>query len=552
MDVFLDDEEGDPDYTFDQFEMDVFGLGPIDDPTIAPVFAEYVPDASIPIPDAVLSHAFDAAVSAEDEDLETAKTADAAADKEAEEILNAANILMSLRQEGGEGSDDEDNMPSNAAAASPAGIRPLRLAASPEARAAALASPRAAGPEMTPAEEQAALLRKQRRQAALNDAIRARAAAQKRALELPAIPRISDDISIGSRGTIARKFILSDIRLETLSPDEQASIIHGTPNFRSATSSESCCALCGFAFKDRGSIRKGVSKELAISYDHFLPVNFAAVIFRVVSREGKYTEDEFKILSLIGDMVCWHCNYSKGQAMFVTCPVKAYNKSFDNLQVNAPAIEKFYKGLVASRTKWAYNSAEDVGSDRTSLMKCLKDTDANEWVRSRVEITLNRSRRVIDTIKRQVDFDKARQRILYARATIRRVSDTLHTKDQWIALGTKMTNAATDISKEMAGKPQGQIADAIKKRISGCLKSRIRIKTSVLADAFAKDEVRYPRPWKDGVLKGEEKDNSEQPFPTVECFESARPPEPSSKKTRRGGKRNKTFRARRRCLPKLV
>ena len=363
----------------------------------------------------------------------------------------------------------------------------------------------------------------------------------------------ADDVSVWSKGTIAKKFLVPGIRLEELPANTQAKIIHGTENYKKACDVESPCALCGFKFKDRGSVRKGKVVETAISYDHFIPINFAAIIFRVVSTPGKYSADEFKILSLIGDMVCWHCNYTKGQTMFITCPVGSGAVGFDRLIVNEPAISNFYTKLLESKTSWAYNTTD---TTKTSLSKCLAGGNPEEWKASRVALTIKRSQGVINVIKEKVDFAATKTRLGLARATVREALKTLEKDERWIQVGAAM-----------------QAGFGNKAVISDCLKRRDRMRKAFVAKFFAAKEVDYLLPWKKGVIRPGTEENSVEPFspitPAHQPAQKARtpgsrpgsrpgslpstppspPPGPPPAKRGRTAGRRKT---RRRRLPKLI
>jgi hypothetical protein len=582
MEVFLDNEEYDinPDdpnnYTLDQFQMDLFGLGPIDNPDLAPIFPsdmklDSIADNTIALGEYAEKESFEEAVQRDQAaqallDLRGAQVAaPGSGEKEDERAANAL-VDMGISRGGGDSDDDEELPPAAPASSSsssssaapskappsgpPAGVGypgvflPPRAAKDPGARASALASPRAAGPEPSPAEEAAALERKKARQAAMVKLVikrkRDQAAAAAAAAANP------DDMSIGRAATIVHEFIISDTRLEQLEPNEQATIIHGVPNFKSATTPESCCALCGFQLKDRGSMRMGEVKAIAVSYDHFIPVNFVALVFRIVSRKGQYTKEEFEILKLIGSMVCWHCNYSKGPAMFITC--EAGGKGFNNLVPNKFMIRKFFIGLLNSRSKWAFDGKDE---RETTLEKCIGEGDSEEWLKERVAITMERAAKVAEVMRTKVDFEKTKQRFLLARRTIDNACRMLQENKKWQEKEIEMKTAAVEVPKRMKGRTPNEIQAAVEKFITTCLAARASMKRTFLKKAFAREEVLYPVPWQDELIPPM-LDNSDQKFEKVTCFD-----EPSARldlKRRKlaGGKRHKTYRMRRCRLPKLL
>jgi hypothetical protein len=471
MDDFIDNEAEFYDDAFDVFEQNLFQDEPVNAPELAPIIEDENEDRAVDL-------ALHAADSDEQEDENVAA-----------EEAEAASVSASVLQ----GAQDVTNLRNYVG---PAQARPrlIREVATEEFKA---------------------------KKAALNAAIIARIPKRKtlaaRAVS-NLVRRHGDAVSVWTKGTIAKKFLVPGIRLEELSADTQAKIIHGDTNFRNATAKTVCCALCGFKFENRGSMRSGKVKELAISYDHFIPINFAAIVFRIVSSVGKYSDDEFKILQSIGDMVCWHCNYTKGQAMFITCPTGS-GGTFDNLKVNTPVITKFFTDLLTSKSIWAYNTAD---KSRTSLSKCI-DLRQDEWLSSRIAATTARATQVINLIKENVDFEKAKQRLGLARATVRTTLQGLEGEEKWQKLQRDMRDPQADTSK--------------------CMKSMLRFRRELVARAFAREEVSYPLPWKrikTGVLE-----NAEKPFIAVRCE-----PEPNYAKKARS--KTAGAKTRRRRLPKLV
>jgi hypothetical protein len=250
--------------------------------------------------------------------------------------------------------------------------------------------------------------------------------------------------------SIGRKLIYRGVRLEKLSPDGQYTKIHG-PIPTTGT-----CALCGFPFVNRQSARKK-GGGISISYDHFIPVNFAAVVFRVAaSATSTYTQREFELMGLIGDMVCWHCNYEKSQRMFLTCRNRG---DFSEMQPNRRTIEQFFRDLLKSTHADAYS-----GSDRetTTLKDCLGPGPNEDWIKARTEVAVRRAQAICDAIKANVDYFKVRQR-LSATKRIVAVVDTGLQSDQ-----------------------SYQKMDA---------KHKTRYRSSLIAKRFADAELLLPSPW---------------------------------------------------------
>lgn len=382
-----------------------------------------------------------------------------------------------------------------------------------EAAAEALADAKAAEP--IPA-AQVAIIEEVR-----NTAVRIRLIAP-RAVPIPAprvILRKRIQGSIWSGPTVANKFIMK-IRLEKSTPDSQAQRIHGAAQFNQKQTLDATCALCGFAFRHRMTFRK-TTPGPAVSYDHFIPVNFAATVLRIVSPGGTYSQEEFAILGKIGDMVCWHCNYEKSQRMFITCPNTG---SFESLMPNERNIGIFYQDLIESRHTCGFYRQTDTES---TLIQQLPTPDLQrEWRRERTRITIERARSVCDTIRRFVDYDTARLRLRAARSIIQAIDRALPTDANYIASQKKAL-----------------------------------YRKALIQAQYAKDELQFLRPWKEGTVNIEVLNSAAlQPIPfsnvviAYPILKGGPMPRPKSVKKPPfpGGKRNKTFRARRRRLPKLV
>jgi len=326
-----------------------------------------------------------------------------------------------------------------------------------------------------------------------------------------------------SKGTVAKKFILDRVRLEDYDATAQAKRIHGADAVRAATT----CALCGFLFKDRRSQRKTQKLgEECVSYDHFIPVNFAATVLRVVSAGGKYSQAEFTLFGLIGDLVCWHCNYEKSQSMFITCPSR---DSFDELIPNVEEITEYYNRLARNE----HFDAKDGINPTPTLEKCWKKygLDREEWKRSRIAIATERALAVCDAIKKNVDYTIARHRIKFAKTLVEVVGESLLTDEKYNALPPE---------------------------------NRHTYRLGQIVKQFAKEDLKITRPWKENVDVTAEYTNPlvSVPFHRVtpaftpeQAAAAAAGPQPGQagkKRGREGGKRHKTYRMRRCRLPKLL
>ena len=115
---------------------------------------------------------------------------------------------------------------------------------------------------------------------------------KKPTIELPIDSSFSQVSDIGdeSGATSAHRLIIGNIRLETYNATSQAIAIYGD-ELKKFTTPDSPCALCGFPLKDRISYIHNrthgyTDNPLTWSYDHFVPVNFSAVVFRIVTSKN--------------------------------------------------------------------------------------------------------------------------------------------------------------------------------------------------------------------------------------------------------------------------
>jgi hypothetical protein len=210
--------------------------------------------------------------------------------------------------------------------------------------------------------------------------------------------------------SIAHRFITVG-RLETYKPTSQAGVIFGE-KFMEDIDGNTLCALCGFKLKDRISYWHNVfhnkpdpENTLTWSFDHRPPINFSAVMFRIVVAEGKekYTPDELKNLRVTGDIVCFHCNYEKSQRLFITCPKeKDTDKSnFSGFSPNDEVIEKYVNDLFNSKHRSGYSQ---IVGERT-LQNCLKAArkSKNEWIEQRIGHIKGLAQEVCNMIRDKVD-----------------------------------------------------------------------------------------------------------------------------------------------------
>ena len=239
--------------------------------------------------------------------------------------------------------------------------------------------------------------------------------------------------------TIAHRFITVG-RLETYKPSSQAGVIFGDQFMRSING-ETPCALCGFKLKDRISYWHNVYHKktdpettLTWSFDHRPPINFSAIMFRIVVATGTYTPEELNYLRVTGDIVCFHCNYVKSQRLFITCPIgqDKDKTKFSGFSPNVPTITKFVNDLFDSKHRYGYSQM--VG-ERT-LQNCLKAArkNKNQWINERIKHITDLAQQVCTMIKDKVDRVNVQVRYKLTKIIVRQgkrkaLEDTRYPKD---------------------------------------------------------------------------------------------------------------------------
>jgi hypothetical protein len=270
-------------------------------------------------------------------------------------------------------------------------------------------------------------------------------------------------IGDGSEATSANRLIIDNIRLETYNATSQAMAIYGD-ELTNFIQPESPCALCGFPLKDRISYIHNRThdydpKQLTWSYDHFVPVNFSAVVFRIVTSKN-YETKELNLLKDNGYIVCYHCNYEKSQRLFVTCKKTGGKPDFNNFKPNTKTITKFVNDLYTSTNKhgWA-----DEKGNRT-LIKCLAPPKYYKtWIRERIKAITTLAERVCTNIISQVSFEAVNERLRNTKLIVRKSESSILNDERY----TKLTNP----------------------------KSKNRFRREYIARLFAAAELNFRSPW---------------------------------------------------------
>ena len=236
------------------------------------------------------------------------------------------------------------------------------------------------------------------------------------------------DVSNMTALTATKAFIMAmkGSRIEGPKPDSQLKFIHGQEVYDSINEN-TLCDLCGFSLKYRQPDDYYIAASpnyriLKWSYDHTIPVNYAAVVFKVYFTDGQYSEMERNIMSFLGGPTCYHCNLEKSQQKFITCP-DAKKTKWRKLRPNVMAINSFLTQLLHSSRKGdnAIN-AEGNTSLRRQINRIipkkgqLKD---DYWIEIRKEYIKKKCEKICELIKTYVDYDSAYARVKLMRSVIK-------------------------------------------------------------------------------------------------------------------------------------
>jgi hypothetical protein len=213
--------------------------------------------------------------------------------------------------------------------------------------------------------------------------------------------------------------------------------------------------------------------KLTISYDHFIPINFAAIVFRIPISKGKYSDDELQTFRLTGDMACYHCNYEKSQRMFITCPKDGQKIVFTNFKPKKQSIKEFVDNLVTSTNRHGLASNEKDSTLKQCIQKEYVDPEkyrtftdkVNQWKIDRIAAITDKAKLICNKINTSIDFRAVQMRLARVREIIKQVEENLQ-KDK------KYT--------DRAGNPARQL----------------RYRKEYIARQFGIQELKFEKPWK--------------------------------------------------------
>jgi hypothetical protein len=235
------------------------------------------------------------------------------------------------------------------------------------------------------------------------------------------------DVSNMTSLTATKAFLMAmkGSRIEGPKPDSQLKFIHGEAIFDSVNEN-TLCDLCGFALKYRqpdGYYKVGDKdyRQLKWSYDHTIPVNYAAAVLKIFLTGGQYSLQELKIMSFLGGPTCYHCNLIKSQQKFITCP-NAKRFKWRNLRENRYAIDLFLSQLYSSELKGknAKNSGGNTSLQR-QIERIIQPDGIRQdqyWKQVRTDYLAKKCNKICQLIKDHVDYDSAYARVKLMRSVI--------------------------------------------------------------------------------------------------------------------------------------
>ena len=240
---------------------------------------------------------------------------------------------------------------------------------------------------------------------------------------------------ISSVGSLARKLVIENIRLETSAPDTQAYLIYGI-NIKNLK--DQFCYLCGFQFKYRVSYNHNVRwnksdlTEETKSYDHTAPVNFSFIVSRIPSEYNTLSDNEKHYLQSNGQYACFHCNYTKSQRMFITCPTDDGKIKFENFRPNTEAITKFIEDLWNNPSDWSLGPKGE-----NTLHECVKTYGGEaKWMNDRFVAIKTSANEVCTMIKKYVDQKNVIKRYYYTKLLIQKAENLLNVDQKYNLLTT--------------------------------------------------------------------------------------------------------------------
>jgi len=221
------------------------------------------------------------------------------------------------------------------------------------------------------------------------------------------------DASLNSQATCAREVLkaTTKVRIESNAAPSQAKKIHG--DYANAVNGDSLCSLCGFTLKER---QPPDANELKWSYEHTIPVNLVALYFRIICSNNKYSAAEVEIMSQLGDVSCFNCNYTKSQARFISIP------KVGSARPVPEAIGMFLENILQGQRKDGF-TLDKKSTIKVAIEKIRIDGTYEQkkehWKTIQTQNILKKVQNICHLMNTYVNIDQANQKLLTIKKYIR-------------------------------------------------------------------------------------------------------------------------------------
>ena len=214
------------------------------------------------------------------------------------------------------------------------------------------------------------------------------------------------------------------IRIEKNPAPSQAKKIHGIHSKH--VNGDSLCSLCGFTLKERQPPDATILKW---SYEHTIPVNLVALYFRIICSNNKYSAAEVEIMSQLGDVSCWNCNYTKKQDRFISIP-----KGGGGARPNSDEIGAFLENILISErddglTVDKKSRTIKIAIQNIQMVGDYKDKELR-WKTIQKQNILKKVQNICNLFNTYVNIDSANERLADMKKYIRQCQAVANRHDR--------------------------------------------------------------------------------------------------------------------------
>ena len=329
-------------------------------------------------------------------------------------------------------------------------------------------------------------------------------------------------VSRATKRTVLQRNQVPQVRVEPISVEGWARKATSSEEFTTRSELDSVCILCSCKMRERlsGNKKSGKSVNLAepmsdetrekfkgVSFDHHLPINFLCALVGGITTRGQYTDEQFNIFALTGDIVCWNCNYVKNDTLFATLR-RTRDNTFANLRVNEIKIQEFCNKLWENEnTEGQIFLPADIieakrnGAKNTLQLAILRKMGEGTtlaqaktaWMAHQIPILCNRTQLLLNKIRLYAWPRRAINR-LKALGVAKRAQDKITEKSpEYVGLNSELESLQTQIIA-LSGNRNRQIslkAEASKKRTA---MNNMKIKKGVARLLHVLDKLDKKKP----------------------------------------------------------